>query len=101
MIPVAIPATLVVMSSLSLQDLGLKGGLLKAIEKKARHAGKTLPEYVRWIIERDMLADQSFDQILKPVRADFRKSGVTEDQLDEIVERARNAPHRRPSKARQ
>jgi hypothetical protein len=52
MIRVAIPATLIVMSSHSLQDLGLKAGLLKAVAKKARHEGKTLPEYVRWLIER-------------------------------------------------
>jgi hypothetical protein len=100
MIPAIIGATLMIMSSLSLQDLGLKASLLKAVGKKAKHEGKTLPEYVRWLIERDMLADKSFDEILKPVRADFHKSGITEDQLDEIVERARNPPYRKASRTR-
>jgi hypothetical protein len=82
------------MSSLLLQEIGLKPALAKAVEKKAKDEGKTPPEYVRSLIERDMLADRSFDEILKPIRADFHKSGVGEDQLDQIVERARSAAHR-------
>lgn len=74
--------------------------MLKAVAKKAKHHGKTLPEYVRYVLERDVLADKSFDEILKPVRADFRKSGITENELDEIVERARNAAFRKSSRSR-
>jgi hypothetical protein len=79
------------MSSPSLQAIGLRGSLLKAIERKARREGRTAREYVRLLIERDLLAEKTFDEILKPVRDDFRKSGVTEDQLDGIVKRARRA----------
>ena len=46
---------------------------------------------MRSLIERDVKADESFDEILRPIRADVRKAGITEDQLDQIVERARNA----------
>ena len=83
------------MSSLAILDIDLKPALLKAIEKKAMHEGKTPPEYVRSLIERDLLADNTFDRILRPVRADFRKSGITEAQLDRIVERARTAASRK------
>ena len=83
------------MSALLLQELGLKPALAKAVERKARHEGKTAPEYVRSLIERDLLADKTFDEILKPVRSDFRKSGITEDELDRMVERARGASPRR------
>ena len=83
------------MSSLLLQEIGLKPALAKAVEKKAKDEGKTPPEYVRSLIERDMLAERSFDEILKPIRGDFRKGGVSEEQLDQIVERARSAAHRR------
>jgi hypothetical protein len=79
------------MTILTIQDIGLKPATLRAIEKKARSKGKTPPEYVRALIERDLLADKTFDEILKPVRADFRKSGMTEDQLDQLVDRARKA----------
>jgi hypothetical protein len=88
------------MSSLSLQGIGLKPAMLRAVEKKAKHAGKTTPEYVRLLIERDLLADKSFDEILRPVREDFRKSGISEDQLDQIVRRARNATHPKARRTR-
>jgi hypothetical protein len=77
------------MSTLSLQDLGLRPAELKAVEKKARHAGKTASEYVRGLIACDLLSDKTFDQILEPVRVDFRKAKTTEDELEAIVVRAR------------
>jgi len=57
-------------------------------------------DYVKRLIERDMLADRTFDEILMPVRADFRKSGITEDQLDKIVDRARKATRPKAWRAR-
>ena len=91
------------MPSARLADLHLAPALLRAVEKKARRQGKTAGEYVRALIERDVLADKSFDEILAPVRADFRKSGVTPLELDRIVEHARSAARplsKRPSKRR-
>jgi len=79
------------MSSLSVQDLGLLPAQLRAVQKKAKHDGKTAPEYVRGLIERDLLADKNFDEILRPIREDFRKRGITEAQLDELVDRARKS----------
>src|SRR5690349_17883487 len=80
------------MASLALHEIDLKPGLLKAMERKAQQRGQTPSEYVRWLIERDVLADKSFDEMLAPVRADFRKSGITETELDKIVEQARRCP---------
>ena len=65
------------MASLTLQDIGLPSAKLRAVERKAKGAGQTAPEYVRSLIERDLLADQTFDEILQPIRADVRKRGVT------------------------
>ncbi len=50
--------------------------------RKARNSGKTAAEYVRALIERDLLGDNSFDEILRPIREDFRKSGVTSEHLE-------------------
>ena len=79
------------MSSLSLQDIGLKPTQMKAVIRRAKKAGKTAPEYVRSLVERDLNAGDSFDMILKPIREGFKKSGVTEDELDDLVNRARVA----------
>jgi hypothetical protein len=87
------------MTSLSLRDIRLKPAVLKAVERKARDAGTTAPEYLRGLIERALLAEQSFDEILRPIREDIARRGITPDQLDDIVERAREATHAR-SRAR-
>jgi hypothetical protein len=89
-----------VMSLLSLHDIGLRPAQLKAVEKKAKHAGTTAPQYVRLLVERDLLADRSFDEMLRPIREDFRRSGISEKQLEKIVERARHSSPRRGAKAR-
>ena len=89
------------MTALSFQDIGLRPAQVRAIEKKAKHAGQTAPEYVRSLVEQDLLADKSFDEILRPIREDFRASGITVSQLDQIVHRARHSTsHGRRPKAR-
>lgn len=88
------------MTAVLLQELGLKPALAKAVEKKARHEGKTAPEYVRSLIERDLLADRSFDDILRPVRSDFRRNAISEGTLDQIIERARGPRTRRTPRKR-
>jgi hypothetical protein len=82
---------------LRLNDIGLKPAQVKAVQRKARRQGKSAPEYLRALVERDLLADQPFDAILKPVRDDFRRSGITPEQLDKVVDAARDAtrPRRR------
>ena len=99
--PIAMPSVLLerhpsdrydkYMSSLKLQDIGLPAAKLRAIERKAKGAGQTAAQFIRSLIERDLLADKSFDEILRPVRQDFQKSGVTPEELDRIVARARKA----------
>jgi hypothetical protein len=87
------------MSSLSLKDIGLRPAQLIALRKKAVDAGTTAPEYVRALVERHLLADESFDKILGPIREDFRKSGVTESQLDAVIDRARHTSRRSARRA--
>ena len=83
------------------QDLGLRPAQWKAVEQMAKRAGKTTPEYVRLLIEQDLIAEKSFDQILRPIRRDVRKSGLTEATLDAIVQRARSRRARASQKAGQ
>jgi len=88
------------MTTMTLQTLGLKPATLRAVERNAKRLGTTTPQYVRYLIERGVLADQSFDEILRPIRQDVRKKGLTEEQVDQIVERARRATSPRRPKAR-
>jgi hypothetical protein len=80
------------MVALTFHDIGLPPTQLKALARKAKRAGKTPAEYLRLLVEQDLLAGKSFDEILRPIRQDFQKSGVTETQLEAIVRRARRLP---------
>ncbi|MDB5290941.1 MAG: hypothetical protein JWL69_2182 [Phycisphaerales bacterium] len=62
----------------------------KAAAEKARELGKTPEEYIESLIDA---ATPTFDEILAPVREGFRKSGVTEEELDAAVAEARKAIH--------
>jgi hypothetical protein len=83
------------MSSLSLHTIGLKPVQMKAVTRRAKKEGKTLPEYVRALIERDLLLSGSFDELLRPIREGFKNAGVTDEQLDSLVTKARKDIHAR------
>jgi hypothetical protein len=86
------------MSTLSLRDFGLAPAQVRAVEKRARQQGKSPSEYVRALVERDLIAG-SFDEVLRPIRAGFAKGGVSAGELDAIVSRARKATRPRPKRA--
>ncbi len=73
----------------TLEITGLRFETLQALKEKAREAGKTVEEYLRTVIEADILADQSFSEILEPIRRSFDESEMSEDELDTLFEEAR------------
>ena len=58
----------------------------QAATEKARSLGTTPERYIQSLIDA---ADLTFDEILAPVREGFRQSGTTEEELDDVVNRAR------------
>jgi hypothetical protein len=56
--------------------------------------GKSADEYLRTLIEAELLSQQTFAEILAPIREGFRNSGLTEEQL----ERSLSKPVRRFTK---
>lgn len=81
------------MSSLLLDHI--EPALLKAVKERAQRQGQTPPEYVRAVLQREVRASRSLDEILQPVRDDLRARGITEAALDAIIERARNGRRKR------
>ena len=75
----------------ALHELGLDSKSIAAIKRKAKGHGKTTPQFVRELIEEGLRATQTFDEILAPVREDFRRSGMTMDEFDALITRARKA----------
>ena len=64
--------------------------LEQKISERAASRGLALDEYVREILRRDA-ETPSLDEILAPVRDQFTASGMTEDDLDALVEKERQA----------
>ncbi len=61
------------------------------LEEKARNQGKDVAEYVENLIEKDIDRRKTLDEILAPLRKDFAESGMTEDELDKLIESERQA----------
>ena len=60
----------------------------KVAVRAARELGTTAKQYVHSLIDA---ANMTFDEILAPARKGFRESGMTEDELDDLVNKARKA----------
>lgn len=79
---------------------GLQRREVSKLRSFAKHLGLTTEEYLR-VIVRDRLAIEreaqrrTFAEIAAPMRRDFRDSGMTEDELDSLVDAARTVAHRR------
>lgn len=78
-----------------LEITGLPSGTRDALEELGRSNGhKTAEDYARVLLEAKVLAQRPFAEILAPVRAEFAASEMTDDELDLLVERARQDFHR-------
>lgn len=71
--------------------LELKPEVEAALQKKALSSGFELSVYLERLVERDVERIKAFDDILAPIRKNFADSGMTEEELDELVERERQA----------
>lgn len=61
----------------------------RELRERALAAGKDVDEFVREAVEEKLLRSKSLDELLAPVRAKFERSGMTEEELDALVEEAR------------
>ncbi len=73
-----------------LEITGLPSGTTHALEELGRSNGnKSAEEYARTVLEAKVLAQKPFREILTPVREGFAESDMTADELDALVEKAR------------
>ena len=61
------------------------------LEEKAKSSGKDVSEYVEDLIEKNIDRPKTLGEILAPVRKNFAESGMTEEELDELIETERQA----------
>ena len=60
----------------------------RRLTERAAQAGQGCTAYVHYLIDRDIKAE-SLDAILAPVRRNFERSGMTDDDLAALVEEVR------------
>jgi hypothetical protein len=77
----------------TIEITGLPKGTTDAITELSRSKGKSAEEYLRSLIEAEILSQQAFAEILAPIRDGFRKSEMTEEQLDALFQEAREKVH--------
>lgn len=67
----------------------------RKLREKAVSAGLTLESYLGRLAERDVAVDgtptppATFDEVLAPVRQAFRESGMTDEDITDLVQEAR------------
>jgi hypothetical protein len=65
----------------------------RQLQERADQSGQDLTDYLRRLIRRNLDAartanGRTFAEILAPVHEDFRKSDMTEDELDTLLREA-------------
>lgn len=81
-------------------QISIDAQLEALLRERAAAAGKDPSEYAAAVLERE-LRQQALDRLLAPVREAFDKSGMTDDELAEELERAKHAmrAEQKPRKA--
>ncbi len=87
----------------TIQVSGLARTKLDALRSQAKAAGVTAEVYAKQLIEEGVALEQqarskTFDALYGPAQERFRKSGMKEEVLDELVDAARTRHHRRTTR---
>lgn len=60
--------------------------LFKALGELAQQKGKSPADFVREMIEAEVWAAHSFDEVLAPIRQGFKESGMTGEEAEVFLE---------------
>jgi hypothetical protein len=59
------------------------------LQQRAAESGQNPADYAKGLLARDLERPQSLRDLFAPVREDIQASGVTEEELDALIEEAR------------
>ncbi len=59
------------------------------LEQRAIESGQEITEYIEELIEKDLTGLVSLRDLYAPVRRQIQQSGISEDELDALIEKAR------------
>jgi len=69
--------------------LELEPEVESALENRARAEGCDVKDYLEKLVEKEINRERTFDEILAPFRAAVERSGISDEDLDTLVRKAR------------
>jgi len=69
--------------------ISIRPEMQEKLRQRATESGQDVEAYVERLIEKELSGPQSIDELLAPVREQFAQSGMTEEELDTLIEEAR------------
>ncbi|MGH9841932.1 MAG: hypothetical protein ACREEM_24515 [Blastocatellia bacterium] len=62
---------------------------VSAIAEAAKRYGTTMEAWALNLLETAILAHKPFEEIVEPIARSFDQSGMTEEELDELIDEAK------------
>jgi len=81
----------------TIQVTGLSEAVVEAVSERAKEIGVGTEEYVRYLIEEDVASPLSVRVLYAPVREQIKASGISEEELNVLLEEAREEFYRENS----
>lgn len=69
--------------------ISIRPEMQERLQQRAMDSGQDVEGYVERLIEKALSGPQSIDELLAPVRKQFAESGMTDDELDTLIEDVR------------
>lgn len=69
--------------------ISIRPEMQETLQERALQSGQDVEAYIERLLEKALSSPASIDDLLAPVRKQFAKSGMTEDELDALIEEAR------------
>ncbi len=73
----------------TIQVSGLSEAVVEAVKERAKEVGVAAEEYVRYLIEEDIASPFNARVLYAPVREQIKASGISDEDLDVLLEEAR------------
>lgn len=70
-------------------EVSIPDEMIPRLEQKARSAGLDREQYVRDLVSRELAGPRTFDEILGGFRDEVAASGISDSELDQLFDSAR------------
>jgi len=64
------------------------------LQQRANENGQDVEAYIEALIKKDVTAPMSLRDLYAPVRRQIEESGISEEELDTLIEKAREESYR-------